>query len=191
VEIWDTEWGYASDDYFSKYLRSDGHSAAGRKRQAVLACREVLTVWALALPVAVWYDLRDDGEDPANPGQNYGLLDGENSDKPAMKALRTLTNIASNHVYLGMAENVPDGAHVMCLEGSSDEIFAIWGEDPASIITVRFPEKGFISATNLLGEPLQPKNDGHGEAEIALSEADGPVYTKFAPRWLRGVDSIQ
>jgi hypothetical protein len=181
VEVWDTEWGYASYDYFSKTLRGDGHSAQGRERQAVLACREALSVWALGLPVAVWHDLRDDGGDPKNPEHNYGLLDGKNDDKPAIKALRELTRIARDHTYRGMVQEVPDGAHAMRLDGSADRVFAVWSEQPDSRITVRVSTEGFVSATNLMGEALKVKN-GHGEAEIALAETGGPVYIKFTAR---------
>jgi hypothetical protein len=182
VEIWDTEWGYASYDYFSKNLKGDGHSAAGRKRQAVLACREALTVWALGLPVAVWYDLRDDGDDPKNPEHNYGLLDLHGAEKPAMIAFRTLTRIAADHIFAGMIRDVPDGAHAMRLDGSGDKVFVVWSDQPDSRITVRFSGEGFASATNLLGEPLKLKEGGHEDVEITLAETEGPVYIKFRQR---------
>jgi hypothetical protein len=182
MEIWDTEWGYASYDYFSKNLRGDGHSALGRKRQAVLACREALTVWALGLPVNVWYDLRDDGDDPRNPEHNYGLLDAQSVDKPAMTALRALTHIAGDHIYAGMVRDMPDGAHAMRLDGTEDKVFAVWSEQPDSRITVRLPADGLVSVTNLVGESLKVRGNGRKEVEIALTETDGPVYIKFTSR---------
>lgn len=174
VEVWDTEWGYASYDYFSQNLRGDGHSVLGRKRQAVLACREALTVWALGLPVAVWYDLRDDGDDPRNPEHNYGLLDRQNGDKPAMEALRTLTHLAARRTFAGMVRDVPDGVHAMRLDGPADRIFVVWNEQPDARISVRLPTGGSISATNLFGEPLKVKKN-----EIPLAETDGPIYLEF------------
>ena len=182
AEIWDTEWGYASYDYFSKNLRGDGHTAAGRKRQAVLACREVLTVWALGLPVAVWYDLRDDGDDPKNPEHNYGLLDVKSAEKPAMKALRALTRIAGNLTYAGMVRDVPDGAYAMRLDGNGEKVFVVWSEQPDSRITARFSSTDLVSATSLTGEPLNLRHNRNREVEIALPENDGPVYIKFASR---------
>ncbi len=181
VEVWDTEWGYASYDYFSQNVHGDGHSAAGRKRQAVLGAREALTVWALGLPVAVWYDLRDDGDDPRNPEHNYGLLDAKGGDKEAMQAIRTLTGIAADHTYGGMVQDVPDGVHAMRLDGGADHVFAVWSEQPDARITVGIPTAGFVSATNLTGEPVKTKG-GHGEAEIALGESEGPVYISFTAR---------
>jgi hypothetical protein len=177
TEIWDTEWGYASYDYFSQNLRGDGHSPQGRRRQAVLGCREALTVWALGLPVAVWYDLRDDGDDGRNPEHNYGLLDRQNADKPAMEAMRTLTRAADGHTFEGMVRDVPDGAHAMRLDGPADRILVVWNEQPDARLTVRVSTEGFVSATNLLGEPLKLKKN-----EFTLAEIDGPVYICFASR---------
>jgi len=179
LELWDTEWGYASYDYFSSNLRGDGHSTQGRKRQAVLACREVLAIWSLGLPLGVWYDLRNDGDDPRNPEHNYGLLDAHNNDKPAMQAIRTLTRVSADHGYSGAVRDVPDGIHVLRLDGKQEKILAVWTEQPDAQATLRFQTDGFIEATNLFGEPLKLKG-GKDEAEIRLLETDGPVYLKFS-----------
>jgi hypothetical protein len=181
AQVWDTEWGYASYDYFSRNLRGDGHSAAGRKRQAVLATREALTVWALGLPVAVWYDLRDNGDDPRNPEHNYGLVDFQGVEKPAMKAFRTLARIAESHTFSGMLREIPDGAHAMRLTGTADTVFAVWSDQPDSRITVRISRQDLVSAYNILGEPLKPREHG-GAAEILLAETEGPIYIAFSSR---------
>ena len=177
LEIWDTEWGYASYDYFSKNLKGDGHSAPGRERQAVLACREALTVWALGLAVGVWYDLRDDGADAKNPEHNYGLLDADGNEKAALKAFRELSRVARDHTFTGMVADAPDGAHVMILDGSADRVYVAWSDQPDARITLRFRTDGLISAANLMGEPIKMKN-ARGEGEIALLETAGPVYLK-------------
>ncbi|MEI9974163.1 MAG: hypothetical protein WDO73_20195 [Ignavibacteriota bacterium] len=131
VELWDTEWGYASYDYFSQALGGDGYSAAGRKRQAVLGCREVLTVWSLGWSQAVWYDIRDDGDDPRNGEKNYGLLDRKYGDKPAMVALRRVMAVASDHTFAGLVQGTPDGIHIMRLEGANRVLVGVerptWG----------------------------------------------------------------
>ena len=134
------------------------------------------------LPVAVWYDLRDDGNDPKNPEHNYGLLDANNDEKGAMRALRELAGIARDRTYAGMVQDVPDGVHAMRLDGGADRVFAVWTEQPDSRITVRVAMEGLVSATNLLGEALKVKKSGHGQAEIALAETGGPVYVTFAAR---------
>jgi hypothetical protein len=173
-ELWDTEWGYASFDYFSKNLPGDGHTAAGRQRQAVLACREALTVWAVGLPIAVWYDLRDDGDDPRSADHNYGLLDRQNHDKPAMVAFRTLARASAGRTLAGLVRDLPDGVHAMRLDGVADRVFVVWNEQPDARITLRLPAS-LVAATNLLGEAAQVK-----KGELALAEVDGPVYLEFS-----------
>ena len=185
-KFWDTEWGYASYDYFSMILRGDGHSPAGRKRQAVLACREALTIWALGVPVAVWYDLRDDGDDPRNPEHNYGLLDSQGVAKPAMKVLRTLASLADHHSFAGTIRNVTDGAHAMRLDGDRDIVFVAWSDQPDSRITLQVPNQSFISATDLMGAPLKLRQSKDGRLEIALAETDGPVYLTFGRGQIKG-----
>jgi polysaccharide biosynthesis protein PslG len=52
LEIWDTEWGYSSTNA-TETASGDGHSRAGRLRQALLAVREILTVWSAGCPLGV------------------------------------------------------------------------------------------------------------------------------------------
>jgi hypothetical protein len=176
VELWDTEWGYASYDYFTQSLGGDGHTAPNRKRQAVLGLREALSIWALDLQTAVWYDLRDDGDDPRNGEKNYGLLDRQYGDKPAMVALRRLGHLAADHTLAGLVRDLPDGIHAMRLDGAGSRTFIVWSEQPEARITLRLPA-GLISANNLLGEPLTVKKN-----EIPLAEVDGPIYLEFPAR---------
>lgn len=84
--IWNTEWGFSSTD-FSTPQPGNGNNAAGRKRQAVLAAREMLSCYAVGFPLSIYYDLRDDGTSPANREHNFGLLANNYSDRPAMTAV--------------------------------------------------------------------------------------------------------
>ena len=118
VALWDTEWGYSSAEALPDNGRVDGHGAAWRTRQAVLAVRELLTTWTLGIPLAVWYDLRDDGNDQSNPEHNFGLLDSEGKEKPAMKAIRNLSQAAANRKFAGMVRDKPAGMHAMRLDGT-------------------------------------------------------------------------
>ena len=42
--------------------------------QAQRASRELLTAWALGFPMEIYYDIRDDGTDPTNDEDNFGLI---------------------------------------------------------------------------------------------------------------------
>ena len=174
--------GYAFTIIFRRTFAATPQRAGPQTPGRPRGPRALLTVWALGLPVAVWYDLRDDGEDPRNPEHNYGLLDPKNAAKPAMTAINALMRAARDRTYAGMLPDLADGTHAMRIDGKSDRIFAIWSEQPDARITMQFSMEGFVSATNLTGETLKFKTRGHNEAELPLIEADGPVYLEFRSR---------
>jgi Cellulase (glycosyl hydrolase family 5) len=178
VALWDTEWGYSSAEALPGNGRVDGHGEAWRIRQAVFAVREALTTWTLGIPLAVWYDLRDDGMDQANPEHNFGLLDSGGGEKPAMKAIRVLSQASANRKFAGLVPDKPAGTHAMRLDGTSDIVFIVWSTEVGARIAIRVPKGSLLSATNMLGEPVNTKNKG-SDAEVTLSEAAGPVYLHF------------
>lgn len=193
IPLWDTEWGYSSSGSWLKDISHDGHSPTARNWQAVIALRECLTVWALGLPVAVWYDLRDDGANPFDRESNFGLLDRANRDKPAMKAIRTLANLARDHSYVGLIDELLFGTHAMRLDGKDDIIFIVWKEDSKSRTYVRIPQQELISATDLFGRITSPEGTDGRFKVFPLEEWAGPLYFRMRrPRRLaRGEPELE
>ena len=181
MEIWDTEWGYSSANA-PEEAPSNGHSEEGRRRQASLSVREILTVWAVGLPLAVWYDLRDDGTDPANPEHNYGLLDSSGDEKPATQAIRTLMSVISGRKYAGMIPETPDGIHAMRMDGSTDTLLIVWTDQPDGRRRIEYPIRDLISATDLMGQAVKSKDGHSGQARVEIDGAAGPIYLL----WRRG-----
>jgi hypothetical protein len=175
IEIWDTEWGYSSSNA-PKDAPSNGHTETGRVRQAVLAVREILTIWSVGLPLAVWYDLRDDGPDPANPEQNYGLLDSSGNEKPAMKAIRTLMGAISGRKYAGMIQETPAGIHAMRFDGSTDTLLIVWTDQSCGRRTVEYKQHDLISANDLMGKTIKSKDKPGGQMRVELDDAVGLLY---------------
>lgn len=171
---WETEWGYSSAGNGSSPLRDDGHSDSARKRQALLTVRECLTLWALDIPIAVVYDLRDDGSNPANREQNFGLLDQANNPKPAMQVIRTLMQMISRHSYSGLVRDVPYGAHALRLDGADDILFIAWSENAALDSRIQIPADSLISVSDLFGVPIAVPGD-----QLVLKEATGPLYVRL------------
>ncbi len=185
IEIWDTEWGYSSANA-PEEAPSNGHTEEGRRRQASLSVREILTVWAVGLPLAVWYDLRDDGTDPANPEQNYGLLDSSGNEKPAIKAVRTLTSVVSGRKYGGTIQETPEGIHAMRMDGSSntnrDTILIVWTDQKDGRRRIEYPIRNLISATDMIGQAVKSKEGHSGQARVEIDGADGPIYLLWSAR---------
>ncbi len=178
LEMWDSEWGYSST-LSGSGSALNGHSERDRQRQATLAVREVLTVWSLGFSLGVWYDLRDDGDNPANPEQNYGLLDSTGHEKPAMRAVRTLLQSVVPRHFAGMFPEPPPGFHAMRFDGSRDKLLIVWTESFEKNQTVEFVGDKLISATDMTGKALQTKSSPKGAVRIRISENTGPVYLLF------------
>jgi Cellulase (glycosyl hydrolase family 5) len=177
MPVWDTEWGYSSYDHVSKHSLEGGHSEAARQRQAVLAVREALTGWVLGLPLMIWYDLRDDGANPGDREHNFGLLEGDNREKAAMKAIRVLMSVTRDHTYAGVIRDVPTGVHAVRFDDAEEIVFVVWNEDAERHPHLRVSPDPVRSITNLLGEPVEVERGG-----IALEETRGPVYVRLKRR---------
>jgi hypothetical protein len=175
IEIWDTEWGYSSADAV-RDAPSNGHAEAARMRQAVLAVRELLTVWAAGFPLAVWYDLRDDGTEAENPEHNYGLLDSSGNEKPALAAVRTLMGALKGRKYAGMSPEAPAGMYAMRWEGPADTLLVVWTDQPNGRRTVEYSKRNLVSVTGLTGQPVKSKDRPAAYARVEIDEPSGPVY---------------
>jgi hypothetical protein len=121
--------------------------------------------------------LRDDGSDPFNREHNFGLLNQDNSDKPAMKAIRVLTSITRDHTYSGLIHDVPYGAHAVRLDGVNDVVFILWNDDADMRPHFWFSRNELLSVSNMFGEPIVAERD-----EIVPEETMGPVYVRLRRR---------
>jgi hypothetical protein len=170
--VWDTEWGYSS----TWFGDAGGHDAMARAIQAQRVSRELLSAWALGFPLAIYYDIRDDGTDPTNNEHNFGLLQNDYTDKPAMVAVRTLTKAASGRTFAGFLPVGFTSLHAMLLVGSDDRVVALWNDAAGSVATVAVPANG--TAVDMLGAPIALVTDG-GVTSVSVSEVGGPVFLTY------------
>lgn len=164
--IWSTEWGFTSSDYAEQ--GSDGTSPTARRRQALLAARELLSCYAIGVPFYIYYDLRDDETDTPREN-NFGLLAKDYSEKPAMTAVKTLTRFTKNRTLRGFLPTVPTNLVAMRFDGSNDKVVALWLSTPNSSLRVTLPRGA--TAADFLGAPIAIQANS-----ILLKETDGPVY---------------
>jgi len=169
--VWDTEWGFTSTD-FSPAGTSDGHDAGAQVRQAVLASREILSACAVGFPLYVYYDIRDDGTDPTNREDNFGLLASDYTDKPAMTAVRALAAVAGARTFSGFIPTSTTGLVAMRFDGAADETVALWDYTLNSKVTVTVPSGAVV--TDLYGNPVVLQG-----SSLVVTEAAGPVYVRI------------
>jgi hypothetical protein len=179
VQLWNTEWGYSSYGFFPTATFGDGLDARARKRQAVLAVRQQLTLWTLGLPVNVWYDVIDDGTLATEREHNFGLLDTAREDKTGMKAVRTLTGLGRALVNKGLLPDLPHGLHALRLDAATESLFVVWCDRPDMRLKLSFAKQDWLAALDMLGRPLPVQDAGLQHGAVFLSEADGPIYLRW------------
>jgi hypothetical protein len=172
LDIWESEWGYTSASF------GDGHSVEARNRQANLVSREILSAWAMGFPLIVYYDLRDDGTDPANGEHNFGLLARDYSAKPALHAVRTITSLAKERSLVGILQGGSTALHGLELEGPSDRVLMVWSHVPGASVRLLVPPSA--TGVDFLGNLLDLEPVGVGlMLEMTVSEEAGPVFLTF------------
>lgn len=97
------EWGYSVGDW--GYTDTSGNAITmTRQLQADYLQRMMLNNVSQGYALSVWYDAKDDTDDPTNYEANFGLLDAYGKPKPAYYAMKTLTSNLSGKTYSAKVE---------------------------------------------------------------------------------------
>ncbi len=89
IPVVESEWGYATV--------TGGLSQAD---QASYLVRIQLTNLVNNVPVSIWYDWKNDGTDPTNYNQNFGMVGNDLTPKPAYQALKTMTTQLAGYRFV-------------------------------------------------------------------------------------------
>jgi hypothetical protein len=179
MPVWNTEWGISSEGFPTF---GNGHDAAARRRQATLVVRALLSAHAMNCELNIYYNMRDAGVDASDRESNYGLLENDYTEKPAMIAVKTLTSFVRARFFAGFVDMKRSGMTAMRFDGPSDTVVALWLDSANSEATVTV--LGPVSAADVLGAPVTLQN-----GTLPLREVDGPVYLKFPYSLQNGLPS--
>jgi hypothetical protein len=80
IPILSGEWGYASST-----------NGVSPETQAAYIVRQQLSNLLDGVPVSIWYDWKNDGDDPGNHEHNFGTVGSDLKLKPAYLAIQTMT----------------------------------------------------------------------------------------------------
>ena len=86
-ELWLTEWGFPTYQETKAGLQYAGYN---EDAQAKYSLRRFMEGFSLGIEVSVIYALKNDGTDPHEAENNFGLLDFQNRPKPVYHAVRRL-----------------------------------------------------------------------------------------------------
>jgi hypothetical protein len=175
--LWDTEWGYTSTDF-------GGRTSEAWALQARHTVRRILASWAIGFPFFVQYDLMDDGDDPADREHNFGILNRDLSDKPAMAAVRALAERTKGFAAKGFLPMRESGVHALKLESGAEILIVLWrqraGEleepDAKDSLMVAFGARP-TGAWDMLGKPMPLPAEAGGKT--AFRAGLDPIYVAF------------
>ncbi|WP_293915143.1 hypothetical protein, partial [Deinococcus sp.] len=126
-----------------------------------------------------WYDLLNDGEDPANTEYNFGLLRSDFSPKASAVAMRTLIDTLSHNRFI---RRIPiyDAPHVsFLLFGAPDGrsgVMILWNEAKTSVpFLMSVPGKA--NRISLMGNV---RTLCSSPGLIALTASDEPQFVRFS-----------
>jgi hypothetical protein len=95
-EIWLTEFGYSTFQK-DKSSASNMFSPFTESAQAKYLVRRMLACLGMGINHAFQYDFKDDGTDPHNPENNFGLVHHDLSPKPSYYALQRLIKVMDGY----------------------------------------------------------------------------------------------
>ncbi|NLP10338.1 cellulase family glycosylhydrolase, partial [bacterium] len=113
IPILSGEWGY-STAYLSPELQGN------------YLARQWLSNMAASVPVSIWYDWHDDGQDPKNPEHNFGTVTWDYKVKPAYTAMKTLTRQLNGWTPQGRIDVTDENDFVLLFTQKDGIKLAVW-----------------------------------------------------------------
>jgi hypothetical protein len=147
--------------------------------QAAYLVKMTLLNLASDIPLTVWYDWSDVGDDDSNPEHRYGIIKQDNTPKPALLAMKNMVQeINGYHFFCRAKTSVRKNTGLIFTDSSETKgKLVLWNTEEA-------PEQviGDLSAlralqpTNMLGEGLDLEGLARGTAHLRPEDV-GPTYS--------------
>lgn len=145
------EWGY-----------SDRQPGIDTAQQARYAVRQYASNLAAGVPMSIWYDWRDDGQDPVEIEHHFGTVAFDRTPKPAYTAIAALSRALEGRRFV---RGLPDGRSLY--SGEPAWVLELKGEELRS----RTATREEAAAARIPWPPSPWRVDGHEAIRRVLSEA--------------------
>lgn len=120
------EWGYASHD-----------RGVSLDKQARFVVRQQLSNLLAGVPVSVWYDWKNDGTNPAEREENFGIVADALEPKPAYLALQTMTRELNGYrIVRELKINFEDARLVLFINANGTQKLAGWTLEEPRHVTI-------------------------------------------------------
>ena len=162
------EWGYPTHT-----------KGVSLETQAAFIARQQLANLLNGVPVSIWYDWKNDSNDPANNESNFGIVRADLAPKPSYVAVKTLTGQLSGFRVARRLDTPADDDFVLLLvnDDGAQKLAAWTAGKPHPISFEAGVSAADVSAVDGQGRPLAIKNATDYSLEINLQIA--PQYIQF------------
>ena len=142
IPIISGEWGYTSKEICPEL-------------QGKYLARQWLANLSEGVPVSIWYDWHDDGQDPEEREHHFGTVTWDYAPKPAYTAMKTLIEQLDGYLPTGRLQLGSDTDFAVLFRKEDAWKLALWTTgEPHEVI---FPEGLRLGAgTDWLGNALEP-----------------------------------
>jgi len=139
------EWGYSTHR----------RGVSLETQAAFLARQQLANLWQ-GLPLSIWYDWKNDGNDPAENEDNFGTVYPDLRPKPAYAALAVLTReLAGYRVARRLDAGQPDDYVLLLVNSAGAQKLAAWTSagSRAASIELGLDSPGDVAIVDGQGEP--------------------------------------
>jgi len=167
IPILSGEWGYSSWE-----------RGVSQATQADFAVRQQLVNLLNEVPLSIWYDWKNDGDDPKENEHNFGTVLPDLSPKPAYRAISLLTRELAGYRMVRRlpTENWSDYLLVLRAPDGKQKL-AGWTIGEPHVVKFRLTGKAEHPAgTSSNGEPFTPKVES-GTCSLELTSS--PTYLRL------------
>jgi hypothetical protein len=147
IPIVSGEWGYPTGNVLYGYNIDEN-------KQAQYAVRMFLINMYEKIPISIWYDWKNDGSDPNNPEQNFGLRENDvTTPKLAFYSVKTLNRIISGYNFYKRIDLDNKNDYVLLFKNNSGhQIVICWTTDPSH--KIKLPNYIYGSLLSMYGEHI-------------------------------------
>lgn len=168
------EWGYSTH-----------RKGVSLETQADFAVRQQLSNLLNGVPLSIWYDWKNDGDDPNENEHNFGTVLPDLKPKPAYTAIQTMTRqLAGYHIAQRLKQQTEEDYVLVCENAAGNQKLAAWTIGAAHTLSLEISSAGAdkFSRVNESGETSEVKIE-NGRLVLELSPA--PQYVALGESKLK------
>lgn len=168
IPIVSGEWGY-----------STWQRGVSPETQAAFLVRQQLNNVLNQVPLSIWYDWKNDGDDPKENEHNFGTVTPDLRPKPAYTAVKTLTHeLAGYRIAQRQSLNSDRDFLLVCTNSAGGQKLVAWTLGESHQIEVNVPAGRTVSGTSISGEKIELKVT---DDQCRVSLSPGPIYLSWNP----------